>query len=494
MIVRTVPPQLRPALLSGLVGSACVTVGASQSASPFSEHSAGSWFFQWSLGTSAGAGSGADNERLLGVILVYAGLVLLVGSWLSIVRMVRAQPPAQRIEIGHLALTLVAWSVPLLVVGPLFSHDAYSYAAQGQMLSEGISPYVHSAAALRGGPFLPHVDTIWRQAIAPYGPGWERLVEGYVTVSGHHLLGVLALLRASALISLAAIAWGVPALAKSTGHDPAQALVWSVLNPLVLLTLLGGMHNDALMLALVVVGLVAAQRGHPLLGVVLCALGAEVKAPALLAVVFVGWWASERQEPARRVARIAGYLALAAVVLTAVSVAGGLGWGWVHAAVTPGKVVSWLDPATAVGLALSHLTSALGLGAHRSTWTAVSRATGLAVAAATAIWLLLHSDRRSGPEALGVSLLALALLGPVVWPWYETWGIAVMATAASAYGAWKRWVVVGLSALGAIADFPSSRVLFGGTPGLVVAGWAVVVFGAVCYFRFVVLRTGEPVT
>jgi hypothetical protein len=93
-----------------------------------------------------------------------------------------------------------------------------------------------------------------------------------------------------------------------------------------------------------------------------------------------------------------------------------------------------------------------------------------------------------------VSLLALALLGPVVWPWYETWGIAVMATAASAYGAWKRWVVVGLSALGAIADFPSSRVLFGGTPGLVVAGWAVVVFGAVCYFRFVVLRTGEPVT
>jgi hypothetical protein len=489
MIVRNMPPQLRPALLSGFIGSTCATFGASQSASPFTEHSGGSWFFQWSLGT----GAGDDNERLLGVLLVYAGLVLIIGSWLSIVRLVRAKPRLHKIELRHLALTLAAWAVPLLVVAPLFSHDAYSYAAQGQMLSEGISPYSHGAAALGGGPWLAHVDPIWRQSIAPYGPGWERLIEGYVVASGHHLLGVLVLLRITALISLAAIAWGIPAVARSTGHDPAQAFVWAVLNPLVLLTLLGGMHNDALMLAFVVVALAVAQRGHPLLGVVSCALGAEVKAPALLAVVFLGWWASEDQDPARRVARIAGYVALAALVLAAVSAVGELGWGWIHAAVTPGKVVSWLDPATAVGLGLSHLTSALGLGAHQSTWTAVSRTAGLAVAAATAIWLLVRSDRRSGPEALGVSLLTLALLGPVVWPWYETWGIALMASAAGGAGALKRQIIIGLSTLGAVADFPSSRILFGGTRGLVVAGWAVLVVGAACYFWFVILRPREPV-
>jgi hypothetical protein len=246
------------------------------------------------------------------------------------------------------------------------------------------------------------------------------------------------------------------------------------------------MHNDIVMLALVVAGLVAAQRGHPLLGTIACALGAEVKAPALLAVVFIGWWAGEGKRPASRAAWVAACVATAALVLTALSIASGLGWGWIHAALTPGKVVSWLDPATALGLALSHLSHALGLGADEATWVAAARAAGLAAAAVTALFLLVRSDRRSGPHALGVSFLTLALLGPVVWPWYETWGIALMSTAPDAFGQWKRRLVIGLSVLGCIADFPSGRILSGGSPALVVAGWAVLGLCACLFFRVVV--------
>ena len=61
----------------------------------------------------------------------------------------------------------------------------------------------------------------------------------------------------------------------------------AVLNPLVLLVLLGGAHNDALMLGLLVLGCVLAVRRHPLTGLACCALAAEVKAPALLATLFI---------------------------------------------------------------------------------------------------------------------------------------------------------------------------------------------------------------
>ena len=66
-----------------------------------------------------------------------------------------------------------------------------------------------------------------------------------------------------------------------------------MLNPLVLLVLLGGAHNDALMLGLLVAGCAAARRNHILIGLVLCALAAEVKVPALIGAVFIGWWWSE---------------------------------------------------------------------------------------------------------------------------------------------------------------------------------------------------------
>ncbi len=476
--------QLYRPLLAGTVGSVIITIGSSQSSSPFAEHSNGAWFFRLSLARA----TSADNQRLIGVLLVYAGIVLLLGSWYALARSCSDAGPEDRPQLHDLVMTLAAWSAPLLFAAPLFSRDVYSYAAQGAMLADGISPYRYGAAALQGGGFLSHVDPIWRHAIAPYGPGWERLVEGFVVVTGHRLLGTLVLLRATSLVSLAILAWGIPRLAKATGHSSVQAFIWAVLNPLILLTLLGGAHNDGLMLALVVVGLVAAQRGHPFLGTMACALGAEVKAPALLAVVFIGWWSTEGRRPSQRAIRTAGYLAVAAVVLVVLSLACRLGWGWVHAALTPGKVVSWLDPATAVALALSHLTQAAGLGAHRAPWIAVARVCGLVAAGAIAIRMLARSNRRSGLAALGVSFLGLALLGPVVWPWYETWGIVVMSTAADNFGRWKRAFVIGLSGLGCFADFPSATVLVGGSPALVGAGWTAFVLGAASYFCFGVGR------
>ena len=82
--------------------------------------------------------------------------------------------------------------------------------------------------------------------------------------------------------------WPVP-----SGRDEAVAVALAVLNPLVLLVLLGGAHNDALMLGLLVAGCALARRGHVVIGLAFSALAGEVKIPALIGVVLIGWWWSD---------------------------------------------------------------------------------------------------------------------------------------------------------------------------------------------------------
>ena len=45
--------------------------------------------------------------------------------------------------------------------------------------------------------------------------------------------------------------------------------------------------------------------------------------------------------------------------------------------------------------------------------------------------MLLRSPRDGVVRCLGITLLVLALLGPIVWAWYVTWGVVVLAPAAA---------------------------------------------------------------
>ena len=265
------PISLEVCGIVGLLGSLCVLLGGLQSGSPFSLREPGAWFF----GTD-GARPGA--ARFLGVMFVYVGIVLMLGAWSELVRTVRRQPS---IPMPRLVAILVAWVAPVLVMPPLFSRDVYSYAAQGEMVQRSLNPYVRAPSALGGSnPFLKLVDPLWRHAPAPYGPAWERLSGAIVALSHHDVAVAAAGFRLVALVGLGLIAWAVPSLARSIGRPGSVAFALGPLNPLVLLVLVGGAHNDALMLGLLVTGCALARRHHALAGLVLCALAAQVKLPA----------------------------------------------------------------------------------------------------------------------------------------------------------------------------------------------------------------------
>ena len=424
--------------------------------------SPGAWFFGVGTGAPPAAGSGT----FLGIMLVYAGVVVMVGSWFEIVRALRRHP---RTPVGSVVAIALAWALPVLVMPPLFSRDVYSYVAQGEMITRGFNPYVHGPSVLGSGRILSLVDPLWRHARAPYGPAWERLSSGILDLVRHDVLAAIVGFRVVAVVGVALIAWGVLALARSTGRDEAVAFALAVLNPLVLLVLLGGAHNDALMLGLLVAGCALARHDHVVIGLALCVLAGEVKIPALIGVVLIGWWWSDAAPSwPKRIPRMAVALLTAAGLTALVSAVSGLGWRWLGGLSDPGVVVSWLDPATAIGLALSHLVGLLGGGQHPAAFVQGSRAAGLGLAALISLGLIARSDRIDDLQALGWSLVVFVVLGPVIWPWYETWGFVFLAVIAER---WTLRVVLAFSAVACFADVPGAHLLGTSDPLLAIVCW-----------------------
>jgi hypothetical protein len=467
-----VPFPLIRAGVAGCIGSLGILAGITEGNSPFVEKLPGAWFF----GISVSSGLAVTGGTFWGVMLVYAGVALMVGSWFEIVRTLRRQPST---PLGAVAAIAAVWALPILFTPPLFSRDVYSYAAQGEMVARGINPYVHGPSALGSGRFASLVDPLWLRASAPYGPAWERLSEGVVRLAHHDVLATIVGFRLVALVGVCLIAVGIPTLARALGSDPAVALAVGVLNPLVLLVLLGGAHNDALMLGLLVVSCALAQRNHVMVALALCALAAEVKIPALIGAIFIGWWWSGADATVRRrVPRVIIAVTTAVGLTAAIGAVCGLGWRWLSDLSDPAVVVSWLDPATAVGLILGPTASLFGYPHHTPMFVNVSRAAGLGLAATISVVLVLRARRIRPLQGLGWSLLVFVVLGPVIWPWYETWGFVFLAVVAEG---WTLRIVLALSAVACFADVPAARFLAPPDPVVGAICWVILVGVAVAY-------------
>ncbi|MET0425026.1 MAG: polyprenol phosphomannose-dependent alpha 1,6 mannosyltransferase MptB [Actinoplanes sp.] len=339
---------------------------------------------------------GSGHERL-GLVGVYSGLALLLLAWWW-----HPRESAPRESWRTLAL----WAAPMLFAPPLFSRDVYSYLAQGLMVDAGLDVYRYGPAVL-GGFTADQVPAIWQHTPSPYGPAFLLVAEAVAdSLSSHLLLGVIAM-RLVAVAGLVLLAVAIRVLAREAGVSPSAATWLAVLNPLVLIHLVGGAHNDALMVGLLAAGLAAAVRRHPIVATLLIVVAALVKVPAALGLVaVVAIWAAQAQGRWVRVAAAVGAVSAVATVL--VTALAGTGYGWLAALDTPISPGNW------------SLTALLGLWR----WSG-----GLAVLlVAAAVW---HFRERLGPVyGLGIVLVAVVLFGPALRPWYLVWGLAPLAAVA----------------------------------------------------------------
>jgi len=445
----------QPALL-GFVALTAILAGASFTNSPFKLNMVNTWFFGEPSASQAGTPS--VTKYIVSVVLVYGGLLLLMRVWLRLAEVMKLHAG---VELKRLWWMLALWSVPMIVAPPLFSRDVFSYAAQGEMTSYHISPYLYGPSTLGGGPFVPPVDQLWGNSPAPYGPFFLFLDGSINKLAQHHVLLTVLGLRLLEVIAVAMIGYGVAILAKGLGRDPGEAFVLSVMNPLVLLTLIGGAHNDAIMAGFLVVGLGLAVQRHPVWALFFCSVATAIKAPAAMGLAFVAWnWLGPKATLRQKVRPFLVGALVAGATLGVSTWMAGFGFGWVKNLLSNGTVRSWAAPATALGMALGNLFHAAGLHSISITSVlSVTRLLGLLLAGGFSIWLLWHSSNRGWVRSLGLSLILFVELGPVVQPWYLAWGLVVLAV--SYQGREHFWLLL-LSITGPFIGLPGGRALLAG--------------------------------
>ena len=444
----------------GFLGSLGIFWGASQPTSPFPGFSRQAiamtpttppvWFF------GVPGRSAVPNLHVapspsfyLALFAFYCGMVLLMRSWIRLGRLAREY---QGIPVRLYAWVMVAWTVPMLFVVPLLSKDAYSYVAQGEMMSRHISPYVYGPSVLGtgGNSYTVLTDKLWWNVTSPYGPVFLALAGWIQVLVGHSELGGLVMFRLVAVAGVCLIGVSIPRLARAVGRDASTAFAYAVMNPIVLIHLIGGDHNDALMLGLMLAGLALARR-HPVAGIVLVTLAALVKVPAMVGVIYIGWdWPGPAAGWKERVRYVFFAGAIALAVMGAVTQAVGIGWGWVAALTNADAIRSYLDPVTALGLGLAKVVGAIGLGSHPDAFLFAFRAAG--AVAAVSIGLVLLWRARGGASslrAIGLTMLAVVVLGPVMQPWYLAWGVVILGVVAEGrLRGWLIWLTVLVTFLG----------------------------------------------
>ena len=263
--------HLMPTAVLGFAATLAIAVGALLGGSAFETHLPGAWFFGMPGGLFGSMGSNNGDPPIYAVIAVYGGMILLVRVWFGLLRHLSAHPG---VPVKRVVLVIAIWTLPLLIAPPLFSRDVYSYAGQGEMMSHHIDPYDYGTGVLGSTPFSTMPDTVWTNTPSPYGPTFLTIDGVLDKASTHKILPDILLLRLLEVAGLALVVGATPSLARRLGRDPAGAVMLGAGCPLVLTTLIGGAHNEALMLGLLVAGLAVAQRWGTVPGVMLCAVAA----------------------------------------------------------------------------------------------------------------------------------------------------------------------------------------------------------------------------
>ncbi|MCX4583818.1 polyprenol phosphomannose-dependent alpha 1,6 mannosyltransferase MptB [Streptomyces sp. NBC_01481] len=471
MLVLPVSVDTRRCQLLGLVGSAALAAGGV---------TAGALPVRNALAPESG-------RAALGLVAAYFGLVLLVAAWALLGRAVRGpKPPGRR----TLLLTLGLWAAPLLLAPPLFSRDVYSYLAQGAMVDAQIDVYTHGPSRL-GGPLPAEVAPLWQHTPTPYGPLFLACARAITDFTRSEVFtGVLGM-RLVALLGVAVMVCCLPALARHCGADPAAALWLGALNPLVLLHLVGGAHNDAIMLGLLGAGLVAALGRWPIVAVVLVTLAALVKAPAALGLLAVALlWARQLDGRTPRVRAAAAVLGISAATTAVTTALTGTGYGWIGALDTPVSPQNW-----SLTSSLGRMTGALLENAGSGLAQFAAPAWHLAGLGATALAVLLawrRHHRLRPVYALGLSLIAVAVLGPAIRPWYVLWGLFLIAAAGP--DSWVRRTVAVASGVLALAVLPSGFAPEGPQVALATCGGVLAVLALWCAHRMTERATARAGT
>jgi len=338
------------------------------------------------------------------------------GAYLAV--LVGAPRLGRRIVWATIVLAVAAFAVAPV----LLSHDVYSYLDYARLgVVHGLDPYVHPPLAAPDDPVFARVT--WTEATSAYGP--------LFTLASYPLawlpVGVaVAVLKAVAALSVLGLAAVAAHLAAWRGADPLRAAALVALNPLVLVHVVGGAHNDGLAMLLAMLAVAAILSARELSGGAALAAAAAIKSSALLLVPFAllataNRGSTGRFPPTPGAFRPGGRLLLGVALATAaICGVAYLAFGW-----------DWLS---AFGLAGENQ----GRTSYMSVPITVARLTGLDPEAVRLVALVLFLTLalklllwtwRGGDWIRASAWTAAGLLCATSWllPWYLIWPLPLAA-------------------------------------------------------------------
>lgn len=447
---------------------------------------------------------GLPFGQLMGRMLVTSSALVLIGVGLIVIAWVLMAPmagnplrassstPRHSITRTQVWGTFFAWTLPIIATAPLFTQDIYSYIANGSIVVQGMDPYSAGPVQLLGADndLARSVPFIWANSPSPYGPVALGIAGIISVITSDSIVAAVILHRVASILGVIAAGWAISRLAVRCRVAPSSALWLGILNPLSILHLIGGIHNESIMLGFALVGMELALRGIDKLqastslsmssawpawlliigGGVLISAAGMVKVTGFTGLGFAGMALARffaqrlNLKPYLAISSAAGILlAVLLATIAAFTVLSGIGLGWITGQGGAVSIRSWLSVSTDVGVASGFMGMMLGLGDHTEAILPVTRAVGIVVAAAFMVRMLFATFRgvMHPIGGLGVSTLVLVVLFPVVHPWYILW--AIFPLAAWANRLFFRYAVIIYSAIMSFVVLPRGLGLPAGT-------------------------------
>jgi hypothetical protein len=354
----------------------------------------------WLLGPLRFAGASGANGRLAGP-LFYAAL------WVALILYVVILRGSASLNARAGLAAVVAMHVVFLLAPPLLSHDVFSYIAYARLgVAHNLNPYTHTPLDIPADPGFTHAGSI--DAVSAYGPLFTLLTYPLSPLGVPTAFWILKVVAALSSLGVVALVWRI---ALRMRRDPSLPALAVGLNPLVLVHVVGGAHNEALTVLVTMAGVLLWVGARESAGVVVATLAAGIKASAGLAAPFL-----VLRRPARLIAAaLATIAALAALGLAAFGT---------HALDAFSLISSNQDRTSrySVPYKTAQLLGAL-LPGKRLDYSDGVRTAFAIVFAAVFVWLLWRTWRglTEPLDAIGWATLAVLIASAWLVPWYILW-------------------------------------------------------------------------
>jgi alpha-1,6-mannosyltransferase len=331
----------------------------------------------------------------------------------------------------------LAFQITLFTMPGLFTTDMFSYATYGQIAGVyGVSPYTHLPSQFPEFRILSWIHPLWHDAPSIYGPAWvdltrplARAINGWSDVD--KVLAYKLVTNVGYLASVACIGYIVHRLRPGRALEAIVLFAW---NPLMLFEFAGNGHNDAVMIAVMLLAVACYVSGAHWLGMVALTVSFLIKMTSVLLVPYYAMaWARDQRGWLRFFG--IGFGAVATVLAVIVA----FYWPWWEGVQTIGPILLWsqgpmfnnyVPDILAIQLASRRLAEggagldpAVVLDQTRDSIKNVARLVLIAIA----LWELWRARGAPGMIGSGARLMLAFLLIVNTWvlPWYFTWPIAL---------------------------------------------------------------------